>query len=151
MQILIGAYPQSFNDIDDGRIYLVIELPSDMNIYRETYKKVSSMSGLNITRIESEYGLDYDWYDSEDVTFSSKDAELEAIDSIMDSYIPWDENTKSFMTINPDNSSNSYRYTRIRFDDKGFYFTACCKHTGAIIRSNYIEYQQVGMVMGDDK
>jgi len=142
MQILVGAYAHSFDDIDSSRLYLVVSLPSDMNIYRETYKKVSSMSGLNITRIESEYGLDYDWYDSEDVSFSDKDKELEAI---MDSYIPWDENTKSFITINPDNSSNSYRYTRIRFDDKGFYFTACCKHTGAIIRSNYIEYQQVGM------
>ena len=149
MQILVGAYAHSFSEIDSGKIYLVVSLPSDMNIYRETYKKVSSMSGLNITGIESEYGLDYDWYDSEDVSFSDKDKGLEVIDSIMYSYIPWDENTKSFITIDPDNSSNSYRYTRIHFDDKGFYFTACCKHTGAIIRSNDIEYQQVGM--GGDK
>lgn len=145
MQILIGAYPQSFDHIDSGRLYLIVELPSDMSIYRETYKKVSSMMRLKITRIESEYDLYYNWYDHEDITFSSKDEELEVIDSIMDSYIPWDEGTKAFMTINPDNSSNSYRYIRIHFDDKGFYFTACCKHTGAIIRTNYIEYQQVGM------
>jgi hypothetical protein len=144
MQILVGAYARSFSEIDSGRLYLVVSLPSDMSIYRETYKKVSSVSELNITRIESEYDLDYDWYDSEDVNFSSKDKEQEVIDSIMDSYIPWDENTKSFIAIDPDNSSNSYRYTRIHFNDNGFYFTACCKHTGAIIRSNYIEYQQVG-------